>query len=183
MAKVRWATIRHPPGRSASILRRLSVRRKRASDLSAIGENFGGENTATEGGEDTRSDEHIHASESRTIYVNLPVDKEDLDEDGEMKATYPRNKVRTARYTPLTFVPKNLWYQFHNVANLYFLLLVILQVWDFLRRRAIPFLIFLGIFDIRSNKCRTLGCTTDCDCSHNSGQGWHRRLATYSTRQ
>lgn len=129
MAKVRWATVRHPPGRSNSILRRLSVRRKRASDLSAIGENFGGENQATYGGEDTRPDAvDTHGTMARTIYVNTPVDAEDLDEEGSLKAYFPRNKIRTARYTPLSFVPKNLWLQFHNVANLYFLLLVILQV-------------------------------------------------------
>lgn len=128
MAKVRWATVRHPPGRSSSILRRLSARRKRASDLSAIGENFGGENQATQGGDDTRPESEIPANSTRTIYVNVPVDPEDLNEEGELETTYPRNKVRTARYTALTFVPKNLWYQFHNIANLYFLLLVILQV-------------------------------------------------------
>ena len=103
------------------------MKRKQASDLQAIGENFGGENRATEGGEDSREPDKVH-HESRTIYVNVPIDPEDLDEDGSIKHNYPRNKVRTARYTPLSFVPKNLWYQFHNVANLYFLLLVILQV-------------------------------------------------------
>ncbi|KAI8065869.1 hypothetical protein BC940DRAFT_320202 [Gongronella butleri] len=40
---------------------------------------------------------------------------------------YVGNHVRTAKYTPLTFVPKNLFEQFRNVANLYFLFLVILQ--------------------------------------------------------
>lgn len=129
MARVRWATIRHPPGRSGSILRRLSVRRKGAPDLDTVGENFGGGNEASEGGVDSRpTEEVVHSTESRTIYVNVPVDEGDLDEDGTIRAEYPRNKVRTARYTPLTFIPKNLWYQFHNVANLYFLLLVILQV-------------------------------------------------------
>lgn len=98
------------------------------SNLSAIGENFGGENEATSGGKDTRPDSETAQNVSRTIYVNMPVDAEDLDEDGSMKAYFPRNKIRTARYTPLSFVPKNLWLQFHNIAMLYFLLLVILQV-------------------------------------------------------
>lgn len=134
MARVRWATVRHPTGRSKSILRRLSLRQRAGHtntdahpDLSEIGENFGGENHATSGGEDTR-EEQPSTTAHRTIYVNIPVAKEDLDEEGTIKRTYPRNKVRTAKYTALSFVPKNLWYQFHNVANLYFLLLVILQV-------------------------------------------------------
>jgi phospholipid-translocating ATPase len=28
----------------------------------------------------------------------------------------------------LSFIPKNLWYQFHNIANVYFLFLIILNV-------------------------------------------------------
>ncbi|ORY86933.1 hypothetical protein BCR37DRAFT_131180 [Protomyces lactucae-debilis] len=137
MARVRWATVRHPTGRSQSILRRLSIRKRSGHtntdahpDLHDIGQNFGDKNEATSGGEDT-PEEAPNVNEHRTIYVNIPVAKEDLDEeDGTLKHTYPRNKVRTAKYTALSFVPKNLWYQFHNVANLYFLLLVILQIFS-----------------------------------------------------
>ncbi|BFZ58522.1 phospholipid transporting ATPase [Savitreella phatthalungensis] len=128
MARVRWATIRHPANSSKAILRRLSARRGPQNPrLETIGENFGGENPATHGGEDLRDENELKLEERRTIYVNVPVDEVDLDEDRLIRHRYPRNKIRTAKYTPLSFVPKNLWYQFHNVANLYFLLLVILQ--------------------------------------------------------
>lgn len=67
-------------------------------------------------------------SDQRRIYFNTPVAPEDLDEDGNLKASYARNKIRTAKYTPLSFVPKNLWFQFHNIANVYFLFIIILSV-------------------------------------------------------
>ncbi len=40
---------------------------------------------------------------------------------------YPANEVKTSKYTLLTFLPKNLFEQFHGVANFYFLGVVILQ--------------------------------------------------------
>ncbi|RCH99963.1 hypothetical protein CU098_004186 [Rhizopus stolonifer] len=58
----------------------------------------------------------------RKIYVNMDVSEEDLEE-----STFISNRVRTAKYTPLSFIPKNLFEQFRNVANLYFLFLVVLQ--------------------------------------------------------
>lgn len=64
----------------------------------------------------------------RNIYVNTPLDESAKDSEGHPKATYPRNKIRTSRYTPLTFIPKNLYYQFQNVAYIYFLFIVILQI-------------------------------------------------------
>ena len=45
----------------------------------------------------------------------------------EFPQDYCRNKIRTTKYSPLSFLPKNIFHQFaHNVANLYFLLIVIL---------------------------------------------------------
>jgi phospholipid-translocating ATPase len=64
----------------------------------------------------------------RTVYFNIPLPAEAVDENGHPVTNYARNKIRTARYTPLSFVPKNLWFQFHNIANVYFLFIVILGV-------------------------------------------------------
>ncbi|RDW72647.1 Phospholipid-transporting ATPase [Aspergillus mulundensis] len=63
---------------------------------------------------------------NRKVYVNVPLPESERDEDGHPLANYPRNKVRTAKYTPITFVPKNLWFQFQNIANIYFLFIIIL---------------------------------------------------------
>lgn len=64
----------------------------------------------------------------RKVYFNLQLPSESLDENGHPITHFPRNKIRTARYTPLSFVPKNLFYQFQNIANVYFLFLIILAV-------------------------------------------------------
>lgn len=62
----------------------------------------------------------------RTIFFNLPLPDEMLDEDGMPIMKYPRNKIRTTKYTPLMFFPKNIMLQFNNFANIYFLILCIL---------------------------------------------------------
>ncbi|KAI5290162.1 hypothetical protein KEM54_002315, partial [Ascosphaera aggregata] len=77
--------------------------------------------------EDDSSSSSSSTSQGRTIYFNLPLPPEMFDDEGQMKVTYARNKIRTAKYTPLSFVPKNLWFQFHNVANIYFLFIIILN--------------------------------------------------------
>lgn len=64
----------------------------------------------------------------RRVYFNIPVPESERDEEGFPNNNYPRNKIRTAKYTPLTFVPKNVWFQFHNIANMYFLFVIILNV-------------------------------------------------------
>ncbi|KAF5360300.1 hypothetical protein D9758_009101 [Tetrapyrgos nigripes] len=64
----------------------------------------------------------------RNIYVNHPLAHSELDQNGEPIARYERNKVRTTKYTVITFIPRNLYEQFRRVANLFFLTLVILQL-------------------------------------------------------
>ncbi|KAJ8082391.1 phospholipid transporting ATPase [Marasmius tenuissimus] len=68
--------------------------------------------------------------ERRNVYVNHPLAHLEVDNKGEPVARYKRNKVRTTKYTIITFIPKNLYEQFRRVANLFFLTLVILQVVD-----------------------------------------------------
>ncbi|KAG7095035.1 hypothetical protein E1B28_005826 [Marasmius oreades] len=64
----------------------------------------------------------------RNVYVNHPLAHLEVDNKGEPIARYSRNKVRTTKYTFLTFIPKNIYEQFRRVANLFFLTLVILQL-------------------------------------------------------
>lgn len=70
------------------------------------------------------------AGELRTIYFNIPLPEDMVDEDGKPITEYPRNKIRTTKYTPLTFFPKNIMFQFHNFANVYFLILIILGAFE-----------------------------------------------------
>ena len=64
----------------------------------------------------------------RTVWVNLPLPSTALNPKGEPHARYERNKVRTSKYTIITYLPKNLFEQFRRIANVYFLTLVILQL-------------------------------------------------------
>ena len=64
----------------------------------------------------------------RTIFVNLPVPSHLLSTKGDLIVRYVRNKVRTSKYTILSFIPKNLYEQFRRVANVFFLALVILPI-------------------------------------------------------
>ncbi|ESK92514.1 phospholipid-translocating p-type atpase domain-containing protein [Moniliophthora roreri MCA 2997] len=66
--------------------------------------------------------------ERRNVYVNHPLAHLEVDNNGEPIARYERNKVRTTKYTILTFIPKNLYEQFRRVANMFFLTLVVLQL-------------------------------------------------------
>ncbi|KAI8879317.1 phospholipid-translocating P-type ATPase, partial [Backusella circina FSU 941] len=64
----------------------------------------------------------------RRVFVNLPVPPDALDKKGRPKQCYPTNKVRTSKYTLLSFVPKNLFEQFRRAANIYFLGMAIIQM-------------------------------------------------------
>lgn len=66
--------------------------------------------------------------EGRTLFFNLPLPEQWRDEEGNPVQVFTRNKIRTAKYTPLSFIPKNIWFQFHNIANIFFLFNVILVV-------------------------------------------------------
>ncbi|KAG8948486.1 hypothetical protein FRC04_009694 [Tulasnella sp. 424] len=73
--------------------------------------------------------EQLGGPQRRRIFVNVPLPLELQASNGDPSTNYVRNKVRTSKYTLLTFVPKNLYEQFRRVANLYFLVTVVVQVW------------------------------------------------------
>lgn len=45
-----------------------------------------------------------------------------------LESDFVTNSITTCKYNLLTFLPKNLWYQFQKLANIYFLIIAILQV-------------------------------------------------------
>lgn len=74
------------------------------------------------------SEDDPPSPDSRRIYFNVPLPDSERDEHGHPIHQFARNKIRTAKYTPLTFIPKNLYLQFHNIANIFFFVIIILGV-------------------------------------------------------
>ena len=50
-----------------------------------------------------------------------------VEGDTEEKSNHRNNKIKTTKYTLLSFFPKNLFEQFHRFANMYFLFIVLLN--------------------------------------------------------
>lgn len=69
----------------------------------------------------TGSDEQI-ATRSLTLIVD------DLGSRLDYSSAFARNQVSTTKYTFWTFLPTNLWEQFHRLANIWFLIISILQL-------------------------------------------------------
>jgi len=70
--------------------------------------------------------------------------------DSRTGRPYINNEIRSSRYTIWTFLPRQLWYQFSKLANLYFLSISILQLIPGLSTTGtfttlIPLLIFVSI--------------------------------------
>lgn len=70
--------------------------------------------------------QEIYSKMPRTVYVNTEPNPLMREGDNSAVLAYPRNKIRTTKYTPITFLPRNIFFQFKKVANTYFLILVIL---------------------------------------------------------
>ncbi|KAI0354121.1 phospholipid-transporting ATPase 1 [Trametes cingulata] len=90
----------------------------------------------------------------RNVYVNYTPPLDEVDNDGDPIVRYVRNKVRTSKYTIVTFIPKNLYEQFRRVANLYFLALVIVQVFPIFgapspQTSALPLIFILTVTAIK----------------------------------
>ncbi|KAI3911404.1 hypothetical protein MKW98_010291 [Papaver atlanticum] len=65
-------------------------------------------------------EDNLSQEDSRVIYVNDPRKTND-------KYEFTGNEIRTSKYTVITFLPKNLFIQFHRVAYLYFLAIAALN--------------------------------------------------------
>lgn len=143
MKRLRWGTTRHATGRPKKeslgraktlklVLRSKSKRHPQKTiderppseiDLDIIDE-YQDEKPAVDVSADTNDRKH----ETRTIFFNRSLPLLMLDpKTGKASANYPRNKTRSAKYTPLSFVPKMLTKSFTtDYANSYFLFLIIL---------------------------------------------------------
>jgi phospholipid-translocating ATPase len=131
VGRTRWAT-RRLPGKTSHLKRLSLVGRKHGKSSpdeksSARGSGSQGDVTTVLNDTGRKTDEQLGPG-PRELYFNLPLPDRLKDEEGYPVQQYTRNKIRTAKYTPLSFVPKNLWFQFHNIANIFFLFLVILDV-------------------------------------------------------
>ena len=60
------------------------------------------------------------SSDARIVEINRNV--------FEKESLFPRNLISTGKYSIFNFVPKNIFEQFHRIANLWFLIVSILQV-------------------------------------------------------
>jgi phospholipid-translocating ATPase len=124
--RMRWATQRVASVKARNKRQSMLARFRKANEKRESG---GHDSANGQHHEDAREGEDGSGDASRrTIYFNIPLPDEAKDQDGHPLAHYSRNKIRTSKYTPLSFVPKNLWHQFHNIANVYFLILIILAV-------------------------------------------------------
>lgn len=125
MKRHRVATQRHAKGRpNTQPKRSKSIFTKRANRDQEQSPSASQKLASTEKPSITDDNEGLHK-----VFFNMPLPEDMLDADsGLPNVSYPRNKVRTTKYTPLSFIPKNLYFQFRNVANVYFLFIVILGV-------------------------------------------------------
>lgn len=97
---------------------------------------------------------------ARAIHTRLP--------PATSPPLYPSNAIRTAKYTFYTFLPRNLFEQFSKVANLYFLVIIVIQCFPSIRTThpifaALPVLLIVGVTafkDALEDRKRTLSDLT-----------------------
>jgi len=53
----------------------------------------------------------------RRVFVNTKLPKSSVDKFGAQLFSYPKNKIKTSKYTILNFLPKNMYEQCRRVAN------------------------------------------------------------------
>lgn len=127
MKRMRWGTRRDKKGKP-KVGRAKTLRWTKKNFHNPFADDSNVQDDPNYGGssDDESADHSNRQHEARTIYYNQPLPDDIVDEDGNSIVAYPRNKIRTTKYTPLSFFPKNILFQFRNVANVYFLVLIIL---------------------------------------------------------
>ncbi|GAW03664.1 phospholipid-translocating P-type ATPase [Lentinula edodes] len=92
----------------------------------------------------------------RKIFVNLDLPQDYWDNKGKAKPehVYNTNQVITSKYTLLTFLPRNLLEQFRRIANVFFLLIAVLQFFGVFNTISpglviLPLLIVVGITAVK----------------------------------
>lgn len=188
--RARWATrrltVKSSRSKRLSLLNRVQHKRSASNEKNGDGPDVAADAPFHDGDNadpDAASDADSEEPSNRTIYFNTPLPDDMLDEDGSPLYTYTRNKIRTAKYTPLSFIPKNLWFQFHNVANIFFLFVVILVVSAHcFQSRSSPvgqrsyLLPLLDLPHLWQRKSWTKRSTSHCHHRPHLHQGRHRRL-------
>ncbi|KAK5662899.1 hypothetical protein OQA88_6310 [Cercophora sp. LCS_1] len=134
MQRSRWATrkltVKSSTMKRLSLLGRIHDKHTATEKKRASGGSESLRQSQTDGAPNDDASVHSNGGGAapRQVFFNIPLPPELKDSDGRPTTQYPRNKIRTAKYTPLSFIPKNLWFQFHNIANIFFLFLVILGI-------------------------------------------------------
>ncbi|PQE33849.1 phospholipid-translocating P-type ATPase domain-containing protein [Rutstroemia sp. NJR-2017a WRK4] len=164
--RLRWATQRIAPKggskRRTSIINRLHHRPSQSSEKKR--DSGGASSTGTdldriqeeqnESPEEHAEDDDKDGQGPRKVFFNIPLPPDAVDDQGLPLRQYRRNKIRTAKYTPLSFIPKNIWFQFHNIANVYFLFLIILTIFSIFGAsnpglNAVPLIVIVAITAIK----------------------------------
>jgi len=164
--RLRWATQRIAAKggnkRRTSIINRLHHRPSQSSEKKR--DSGGASSTGTDldriqEDQNESPDEHAEDDDKdgqgpRKVFFNIPLPPDAVDDQGLPIRQYRRNKIRTAKYTPLSFIPKNIWFQFHNIANVYFLFLIILTIFSIFGAsnpglNAVPLIVIVAITAIK----------------------------------
>lgn len=124
--RLRWAT--HRASKKEGIKKRQSILDRLHHKRASTDKTENAESDSSLAGNVEPAEFSVIPGSRRTIYFNRPLPDSARYPDGHPIVHYARNKIRTAKYTPISFVPKNLYFQFHNIANMYFLFIIILSV-------------------------------------------------------
>lgn len=115
--------------------------------------------------------QEIYSKMPRTVYVNTEIPPLMRGGDNSVALAYPRNKIRTTKYTPITFLPRNILFQFRKVANTYFLILVILGAFQVFgvaspALAAVPLIVIVSITAIKDGFEDYKRATSDDDLNN-----------------